>query len=160
MPKADPPHQGSHRSSVHAFAEMVALSRYASTVTLVVRGTSLAASMSEYLIRELRVAANITIRYSSEVVAAIGDQHLERIAVRDTNTGAHEVLETAGLFVLIGSETRTEWLPETVKRDEWGFILTAATRVSTLSPPRRRAYAASLQPVTFAEDPSNASPPR
>ena len=116
------------------------LSWYASTVTLVVRGTSLAASMSEYLFRELRVATNITIRYSSEVVAAIGDQHLERIAVRDTKTGAQEVLETARLFVLIGSQTRTEWLPETVKRDEWGFILTgrdagtdpAATAASSL----------------------------
>lgn len=116
------------------------LSRYASTVTLVVRGTSLAASMSEYLIRELRVATNITIRYSSEVVAAIGDQHLERIAVRDTKTGAQEVLEATGLFVLIGSQTRTEWLPDTVKRDEWGFILTgrdagadpAATAASSL----------------------------
>jgi len=116
------------------------LSRYASTVTLIVRGTSLAASMSEYLIRELRVATNITIRYSSEVVAAIGDEHLERVAVRDTNTGSQEVLEAAGLFVLIGSQTRTEWLPETVKRDEWGFILTgrdagtdpAATAASSL----------------------------
>jgi thioredoxin reductase (NADPH) len=100
------------------------LARYASTVTLMVRGTSLAASMSEYLIRELRAATNITIRYRSEVVAAIGDQHLERVAVRDMKTGAQEVLETAGLFVLIGSQPRTDWLPETVKRDEWGFILT------------------------------------
>jgi thioredoxin reductase (NADPH) len=100
------------------------LSRYASTVTLLVRGASLAASMSQYLIRELQVATNITIRFNSEVVTATGDQHLERVAVRDTKTGAQEVLETAGLFVLIGSQPQTEWLPESVKRDDWGFILT------------------------------------
>jgi thioredoxin reductase (NADPH) len=100
------------------------LSRYASTVTLLVRDTSLAASMSEYLIRELRVVTNIAIRYNSEVVAAIGDEQLERVAVRDTKTGAQEELEAAGLFVLIGSRPRTEWLPEAVKRDESGFILT------------------------------------
>ena len=88
------------------------LSRYASTVTLLVRGASLAASMSEYLIRELRVATNITIRYSSEVVAAIGDQHLEHIAVRDTKTGAENILETAGLFVLIGAHLGQSGCPD------------------------------------------------
>ena len=100
------------------------LSRYASSVVLLVRGASLAASMSEYLIRELRVAPNVTIRYGSEVVAALGDDHLEQIEVRDTGTGATEVLDTAGLFVLIGSQPRTEWLPPSVRRDEWGFVLT------------------------------------
>jgi thioredoxin reductase len=100
------------------------LSRYASTVTLLVRSGSLAASMSEYLIRELRAATNVTIRYSSEVLAAIGDQRLESITIRDTKTDANETLEAAGLFVLIGSQPRTEWLPPAVKRDEWGFVLT------------------------------------
>jgi thioredoxin reductase (NADPH) len=80
--------------------------------------------MSEYLIQELRAASNVTIRYRSEVVGAIGDQRLERIAVRDDGASANEILDTAALFVLIGSQPRTEWLPPTVKRDEWGFILT------------------------------------
>ena len=100
------------------------LSKYASTVTLLVRGESLAASMSDYLISELRAAANITIRHHSEVVAAIGDQRLDHIVVRDTNTDATEILETAGLFVLIGSQPRTDWLPPTIECDTWGFILT------------------------------------
>ena len=91
------------------------LSRYASSVSLLVRGASLAASMSEYLIRELRVAPNITIRYGSEVVAALGDEHLEQIEVRDTGTGATETLAAAGLFVLIGSQPGTEWLPPSVR---------------------------------------------
>ncbi len=100
------------------------LSGYASAVTLLVRGGSLAASMSEYLIRELRVTPRVTIRHHSEVVAAIGDQRLEHLTVRDTNTGASETLEAAGLFVLIGSQPRTEWLPRTIECDKWGFILT------------------------------------
>ena len=104
----------------------VHLARFASTVTLLVRGASLAASMSDYLIRELDLAANITIRHRSEVVRVSGEQRLERIAVRDVDTGEQEVLEAAGLFVLIGSQPRTDWLPPAVERDEWGFILTGA----------------------------------
>ncbi|HUP76796.1 MAG TPA: FAD-dependent oxidoreductase [Acidimicrobiales bacterium] len=100
------------------------LSKYASTVTLVVRGPSLAASMSEYLIRELEVAANVMIRYRCDVVDASGEQRLERVAIRDWSAGDPETLDAAGLFVLIGSQPHTEWLPPSVKRDEWGFILT------------------------------------
>jgi len=100
------------------------LSRYASSVTLLVRGHSLAASMSDYLIRELDVAPNITIRYGGEVATALGDGHLERIEVRDTGSGETELVDAAGLFVLIGSQPRTEWLPPSVRRDEWGFVLT------------------------------------
>ena len=121
------------------------LSRYASSVVLLVRGASLAASMSEYLIRELRVAPNVTIRYGSEVVAALGDDHLEQIEVRDTGSGATEVLDTAGLFVLIGSQPRTEWLPPSVRRDEWGFVLTG--RDAGADP---AASASSSQPGVFA----------
>jgi thioredoxin reductase (NADPH) len=83
------------------------LSKYASTVTLLVRSSSLAASMSEYLIRELEAATNVTIRYRCEVAEAVGDEHLERITVRDTTNGVQEPLECAGLFVLIGSQPRT-----------------------------------------------------
>ncbi len=104
------------------------LSKYASTVTLLVRGESLAASMSDYLISELRVAANVTIRHHSEVVAARGDRRLDHIVVRDTNTDATETLETAGLFVLIGSQPWTDWLPPTIECDKWGFILTGRDR--------------------------------
>jgi thioredoxin reductase len=121
------------------------LSRYASTVTLLVRSGSLAASMSEYLIQELRAATNVTIRYCSEVAAAIGDQPLERIVIRDTKTDTEETLEAAGLFVLIGAQPRTEWLPPTVKRDEWGFVLTG--RDAGVDP---AASAASSLPGVFA----------
>ena len=135
------------------------LSRYASSVSLLVRGASLAASMSEYLIRELRVAPNITIRYGSEVVAALGDDHLEQIEVRDPGTGATETLAAAGLFVLIGSQPRTEWLPPSVRRDEWGFVLTGTTPAPTRPPAPRRASPACSRRATSAGVRSSASPP-
>ena len=100
------------------------LSKYASAVTLVVRRASLAASMSEYLIRELAVDGNIAIRFGCEVVAAAGDEHLRGVTVREAATGAEEHIDAAGLFVLIGSQPPTNWLPATVARDEWGFVLT------------------------------------
>ena len=122
------------------------LSKYASTVTLVVRGPSLAASMSEYLIRELQVAANVVIRYGCDVVEASGEQRLQHVAISDPSTGDREVLEAAGLFVLIGSQPHTEWLPPSVKRDEWGFILTGreagADAASTAASSLRGVFAA------------------
>ena len=102
----------------------VHLAKYASEVTLVVRGASLATSMSDYLIQELRAAPNITTRYRCEIAEAFGGLHLERIALRDTATRQREVLECHGLFILIGGRPRTDWLPATVRRDEWGSILT------------------------------------
>ena len=100
------------------------LAKYASALTLVVRGASLASSMSDYLIRELRAAPNITIRYGTEIAEALGGTHLEQVALRDTATDERVLLECRGLFVLIGGQPRTDWLPATVRRDEWGSILT------------------------------------
>ena len=70
------------------------------------------------------MATNVTIRCRCAVSGAMGDDHLERIEVRDASTGITESLETAALFVLIGSQPRTEWLPADVERDQWGFVLT------------------------------------
>jgi thioredoxin reductase (NADPH) len=98
------------------------LSRYAAAVMLLVRGPSLAASMSDYLIRALKATANVTIRYRSEVVAVHGDHRVETVTIKGPD--GEETIETSGLFVLIGTEPHTAWLPDEVKRDEWGFILT------------------------------------
>ena len=100
------------------------LSKYASRVTLLVRRTSLATSMSDYLIRELEAATNVAIRYGCEVLAAIGEHRLRALTLRDSKKEAEEQLETFGLFVLIGSYPSTGWLSKTVMCDEWGFILT------------------------------------
>jgi thioredoxin reductase (NADPH) len=102
----------------------VHLAKYASEVTLVVRGGSLATSMSAYLIQELRAASNIKIRFHCEISEALGQTRLERIALRDTTTRQRELVDCHGLFILIGGRPRTDWLPDTVRRDEWGSILT------------------------------------
>jgi thioredoxin reductase (NADPH) len=100
------------------------LAKHAERVTLLVRGDSLAKSMSHYLIEELRGAANLDVRLGSEVVDGEGDDHLTAVVTRDRSTGAVERVPTAGLFVLIGGEPRTDWLDGVVRRDERGFVLT------------------------------------
>lgn len=102
----------------------VHLATYAHEVTVVVRGDSLAASMSEYLIRDIEHAPNVRVRYAAEVSGGRGDGRLQELAIRDRVTGAVDVVPAAALFVLIGAEPFTEWLPEQVTRDEWGYVMT------------------------------------
>jgi thioredoxin reductase (NADPH) len=103
----------------------VYLSRYADRVTVLIRRPSLAETMSEYLIRELEALPNVDIRPRAQVVGGTGTEFLESITVRDLDTGA-ETVETGVLFLLIGSEPRTEWLAGTLARDRWGFLLTGS----------------------------------
>jgi thioredoxin reductase (NADPH) len=104
----------------------VHLARHARYVTMLVRRDSLASTMSEYLISEIGQVPNIRVRTEVEVIAGSGDEHLEAVTIRDRQSGWTEILETAGLFVLIGGEPRTEWLNGSVKRDDRGYILTGA----------------------------------
>ena len=100
------------------------LARFARQVSILVRATSLAASMSDYLIREIESAANVDVRYGTEVVGGGGAGRLEQIRLQcgDAREAAAEPAD--GLFVLIGAEPYTQWLPDAVSRDRWGFILT------------------------------------
>jgi thioredoxin reductase (NADPH) len=100
------------------------LAKHAKHVTILVRSQSLAASMSAYLIREIDSAPNIEVRYQVDVVGGAGDGRLERLELRDQRSGQVELVPAAGLFVLIGAEPFTDWLPEAVGRDRWGFIFT------------------------------------
>lgn len=100
------------------------LARYAASVTMVVRGRSLSTSMSDYLVRQIEAAANITVLLNTEIIDGDGDAHLEGLMLRDNLTGATRTVEAAALFVLIGADPCTEWLPETIRRDSHGFILT------------------------------------
>ncbi len=100
------------------------LSRYARSVTILVRADSLAESMSQYLRDEIAAAENIEVRYHSEVVGAQGKGHLESITLQDRRTGRHETVPAAGLFLLIGARPRTDWLPPELARDQWGYVLT------------------------------------
>jgi thioredoxin reductase (NADPH) len=100
------------------------LSKYARRVSILVRSTTLAESMSEYLIREIGSTSNVDVRYGVDVIGGGGDGHLEHVQLRDRGSGAVESEPAAGLFVLIGAEPFTGWLPEVVARDRWGYVLT------------------------------------
>ncbi len=101
-------------------------SAYARSVTILVRGDSLEAKMSQYLVDRLYATGNIHVRLQSEVAACEGTDHLERIAIRDLSTGATATVEANYLFVFIGAAPRTEWLDGVVARDKRGFVLTGA----------------------------------
>ena len=100
------------------------LSRYAVKVTLVVRREELAATMSQYLQDELAATPNISIRLDTEVVGGDGDRKLEHLELRRRSSGETERLDASGLFILIGAEPPTDWLPEEIERDDGGYLLT------------------------------------
>ena len=102
------------------------LARYARKVTLLVRGTTLASSMSKYLIDTL-AAADVDVRLRSAVVGGGGSGRLEYVLLRDLATGEVSKEPTDGLFVLIGAAPRTDWLPDMVLRDRWGYVSPATT---------------------------------
>jgi thioredoxin reductase (NADPH) len=102
----------------------VHLSRFARSVTILVRRESLAATMSSYLIGEIEYNPRITVLPCSEVVEGSGDGRLEEITVRDTSTGEVSRRACTGLFLLLGAEPHCDWLPPAVLRDERGFVLT------------------------------------
>ncbi|MEV4624401.1 FAD-dependent oxidoreductase [Asanoa sp. NPDC049573] len=102
----------------------VYLARYARSVTLVVRGRSLAAGMSHYLIREVEATPNVTVRLGTEIVGGGGNGSLERLVLRAVDDGAEETVDADGLFLMIGARPRTEWLPPEIDRDAQGFLLT------------------------------------
>ncbi len=99
-------------------------SNYARSVTLIVRGSSLAKSMSQYLIEELATRKNVRARLGSEVTAVNGGDHLETIDVAVTATGETERLAAAALYIFIGADAETSWLPAAIGRDERGYVLT------------------------------------
>ena len=112
------------------------LSKYASEVTLLVRGSSLVASMSDYLIKEIDAAENITVRFNIQVVDGGGEGKLERLVLRDSSSGLTETVPAAALFVLIGTEPHTIWLPGEIERDNRGFIVTGSDLLRDGHPPR------------------------
>jgi thioredoxin reductase (NADPH) len=114
------------------------LARFATRVTMLVRGASLEASMSDYLVQEIAVASRIEVRLGARVVDGAGEYRLETVVVEDARTGRRDVLPAAAMFVLIGAEPRTEWLRDSLERDERGYVLTGRD-VSVAASPRGRA---------------------
>jgi len=101
----------------------VYLAKHAKSVTILVRGASLERSMSYYLIQQIREIGNISVRTCTEVIAAEGSDHLERLTLRDTSTGASETVDAQWLFLFIGAAPLTDWLDGVVDRDERGFVV-------------------------------------
>ena len=99
-------------------------SSYADSVTMLVRGPSLAASMSQYLIDQLASKDNVTIETDAEVVAVDGETQLETIEVASGPDGRRERRPSDALFVFIGAHAETSWLPSDVIRDQWSYVCT------------------------------------
>ncbi len=97
---------------------------HARSVTVICRGDSLEKSMSRYLIQQLSERATIDVRFRSEVVAAHGETELEAIDVRNNATGTTERLTSAGLFIFVGADAETGWLPAEIALDPRGYVLT------------------------------------
>jgi thioredoxin reductase (NADPH) len=101
----------------------VYLARQANSVTLLVRGSSLQASMSYYLIKQIEDIPNIHVRTCTEVVAADGSDHLESLTLQSAVDGTKETVPAQLLFMFIGAAPRTDWLDGVVLRDHLGFVL-------------------------------------
>ncbi len=101
----------------------VYLARYAKSVTILVRASSLERSMSYYLIKQIADIPNITVRTCTEVVEACGEDHLEALTLRDASSGSTETVPAQLLFMFIGAAPLTDWLDGAVVRDPRGFVL-------------------------------------
>jgi thioredoxin reductase (NADPH) len=114
----------------------VYLSRSAKSVTILVRGPGLEQSMSYYLIQQIRDIPAISVRTCTEVIGAEGTDHLERLTLRDTSTGATESVSAQWLFLFIGAAPLTDWLGGVVERDPRGFVVSGPDLSVEGQPPR------------------------
>ena len=115
------------------------LARYARRVTLVVRAASLAAGMSHYLVRQVDATPNVEVRLETEIVGGGGAAGwLDHLVLRSRATGDEERVAADGLFLMIGADPNTGWLPPELSRDAEGFLLTGP------DVPRRRLAARAL----------------
>ncbi len=99
-------------------------SKYADRVVILVRGTSLASTMSQYLIDQIKQTSNIQLWTHASVAEVHGDTHLEEVSVLCSDTGLTERVRANAMFIFIGALPRTTWLGDEIERDERGFILT------------------------------------
>ncbi len=99
-------------------------SSHARSVTILYRGADLEKSMSRYLVDQLATRKNIEVLFLTEVTAAYGDTSLEAIGIRNAATGETGRLESGGLFIFIGADAETSWLPAEIALDPKGYVLT------------------------------------
>jgi thioredoxin reductase (NADPH) len=105
------------------------LSRYANSVTLLVRGKSLTKSMSHYLVGQIEAHEKITVLTHSTVAEVEGDGRLKEITIANTTTGETWTVSAFALFIFIGAKPHTDWVADVVERDTAGFILTGPSLV-------------------------------
>jgi thioredoxin reductase (NADPH) len=101
-------------------------SNHARSVTILCRSEGLEKSMSQYLIDQLATRSNIGVLRRTEIVAAHGEDSLEAIDVRNSATGETTRLESGGVFIFIGADAETAWLPPEIALDRRGFVLTGS----------------------------------
>jgi len=115
------------------------LAKYAARVNLLVRGASLAAGMSDYLVRQIEATSNVVVRLGTQVVDGRGDTRLQSLTLQD-GQGRQEEVPAAAVFILIGAQPHTEWLAPVLRLDERGFILTGRDVPATDWPLEREPY--------------------
>ena len=103
---------------------VIHLARYADRVTLLVRGASLATSMSDYLIKQISATSNIDVYLNTQIIGGIGTRRLEHLVLQTSPSGETRTVPAVALFVFIGVEPHTSWLPPSILRDKHGFVLT------------------------------------
>jgi thioredoxin reductase (NADPH) len=109
------------------------LARYCASVHMIVRGSDLGDSMSAYLVDAIAAQPMIKVHLNTEVVGGDGDGQLERITLRDRNTGVERQQPLESLFVMIGARPRTDWLPAEVDHDPYGFLYTGSDAAACVS---------------------------
>ncbi len=102
----------------------VHLASHAASVTVLVRRDTLAETMSTYLIDEIEGRANIHVRFRTEIVDGSGSGSLATLTLRDAGSGVTETVRADAVFILIGARPFTDWLPDEVVRDRFGFVVT------------------------------------
>ena len=121
------------------------LAKHARQVTLLVRGHSLAKSMSSYLIRAIDTTPNVAVRFRTDVVGGGGAEALEYVELADRARGTTEEVPAAALFIMIGGVPHTEWLPDEIVRDGQGYLTTGRDLLEQ-GPP---AWSGSREPLTL-----------
>lgn len=114
------------------------LSQHTRSVTVVLRGSDLYASMSSYLADRIEAAENVKVRYHSQIRRLTGEDRLAAVEIEDTETGATEMVKTPAVFSFIGAVPCTKWLPAEIETDANGFICTGRDVTAFSSDSRKR----------------------
>jgi thioredoxin reductase (NADPH) len=126
------------------------LAKHARSVTLLVRSESIARSMSTYLIRAIESTPNVTARCGTEIVDGGGAGRLEHLTIADRATGTAEQVPANALFIMIGGEPNTQWLPDDIARDDHGYVMTGSLAGPPVAGAPERMLLETSMPGVFA----------